>query len=298
MSRVVGMVLMVSFVSLHSALHISSRSAGYFSSPCKRLRKLPFFRMMSSGDDKKNQGHLPPSGLEQAVSPADQKLIENFKDQQSKAKRLTFAEEVRGLLDQSIHFGVLSTNSASLDGYPSGSVVGFMLDEQGYPFFSFSTMSGHTTDILKDGKCSLSVLAKNFKGAAEGRVTLTGDVRKVFSRERIQQLRERYKLFHKDAYWVDFGDFAFFEMESIKSIRFVGGFAMAGSITPEEYLAAKVDPLASFAEPVMKHMNDDHSESTVAMVSHYTGIPCSEAAIVSIDRYGMTVCFTYTIARH
>lgn len=78
-------------------------------------------------------------------------------------------------------------------------------------------------------------------------------------------------------------------MESIESIRFVGGFAMAGSVTPQEYLEAKADPIAPFAGPVMTHMNDDHSDSTIAMVKHYTGMPCSEAMIVSIDRLGMTV---------
>ena len=39
----------------------------------------------------------------------------------------------------------------------------------------------------------------------------------------------------------------------------------------------------------MKHMNDDHSSSTVAMVTHYAGVPCSEATIVSLDSLGMTV---------
>ena len=64
---------------------------------------------------------------------------------------------------------------------------------------------------------------------------------------------------------------------------------MAGSVTPEEYEAASPDPIAKFAEPVMKHMNDDHSDSTMAMVTHYTGMKCSEASIVSLDSLGMTV---------
>ena len=38
-----------------------------------------------------------------------------------------------------------------------------------------------------------------------------------------------------------------------------------------------------------QHMNDDHADSTVAIVKHYVGVPCSEANIVSIDRLGMTV---------
>ena len=72
-------------------------------------------------------------------------------------------------------------------------------------------------------------------------------------------------------------------------VRFVGGFAMAGSVSPADYENAKPDPIAKFASPVMKHMNDDHSDSTAAMVKHYAGLPCSEAEIVSLDSLGMTV---------
>lgn len=64
---------------------------------------------------------------------------------------------------------------------------------------------------------------------------------------------------------------------------------MAGSVTAEQYETASADPLAPFAGPVMKHMNDDHSDSTVAMIKYYVGIPVSEATIVSLDKLGMTV---------
>lgn len=47
--------------------------------------------------------------------------------------------------------------------------------------------------------------------------------------------------------------------------------------------------MAAFSIPVMKHMNEDHADATAAMVKHYTGISCSEAQIVSMDRLGMTV---------
>lgn len=236
-----------------------------------------------------DEGHKVSSSIETQLSPEEQQMIARLQEQQSKAPKLTFAEEVRTLIDQSLHFGVISTNSASHRGYPSGSVVGFMLDDAGLPFFSFSTMSGHTTDLMKDGKCSLTVLAKNFKGASEGRVTIVGNVSKVADEEQKRQLREKYLSYHGDAYWIDFGDFSFFHMDSIETIRFVGGFAMAGSITAAEYLAAKPDPLASFSDAVMTHMNDDHSDSIVAMVNHYAGVPCSEAQIRSLDRLGMTV---------
>jgi Protein of unknown function (DUF2470) len=84
-------------------------------------------------------------------------------------------------------------------------------------------------------------------------------------------------------------DFSYFEMTDIKAVRFVGGFAMAGSVTPTDYEAASPDPISAFAAPVMKHMNEDHADSTIAMIKHYVGVPCSEAQIVGLDSLGMLV---------
>jgi len=139
------------------------------------------------------------------ISAEDQKKIDAFREHQAGAKRLSYGEEVRTLIDQSIGYGVLSTNSVQFEGYPTGSVVGFQVDEQGLPFFVFSTMSAHTTDVLKDDKASLTVMSKDFKGAAEGRVVLVGTVKKVFDAELRGKLRDLYLKRHKDAFWIDFG---------------------------------------------------------------------------------------------
>ena len=206
------------------------------------------------------------------------------------------AEEVRTLIDQSIGYGVLSTNSADMPGFPTGSVVGFELDDNGLPFFVFSTMSAHTKDVLKDGKVSLTVMANDFKGAAEGRVVLIGNVVKSFDKEKIGLLRDKYLKKHKDAYWIDFGDFSYFAMTSLETVRYVGGFAMAGSITGTDYMSASSDPIAPFVKPVLTHMNDDHADSVSKMIEHYVKLPNSNATIVSMDRLGMTVKASLTIA--
>lgn len=51
--------------------------------------------------------------------------------------------------------------------------------------------------------------------------------------EDLPSVREMYKKKHPNAFWVDFGDFRLMRMDTIKAIRFVGGFAMAGDIDPE-----------------------------------------------------------------
>ena len=218
----------------------------------------------SSGHDSSTVG---PDLTEQ-----EQQIIQAFRESQQNAPRLSVAEEVRTLIQQSIGYGVLSTNSVQYPGYPTGSVVGFWLDE-GLPFFSFSTMSAHTTDISKDGKVSLTVMANDFKGAAEGRVVLIGNVEKVNDDAKVAKLRELYLAKHKEAFWINFGDFSMFKMTSLLNVRYVGGFARAGTCSLEEYLAASPDPIAPFAGPVMTHMNDDHSDAIVAMVNHFAGVP-------------------------
>ncbi len=144
----------------------------------------------------------PSSGISSEEQNIYSKIL---MDHQSKAARLPLAEDVRTLIHTSIGFGVLSTNSQQLAGFPSGSVAGFQLDDEGKPFFVFSSMSSHTKDLLVDGRSSLVVTSKDFKGAAEGRVSILGEIAKVTDTTRIAHLRNLYLKRHQDAYWIDFG---------------------------------------------------------------------------------------------
>ena len=74
-----------------------------------------------STEEKKETGHMAPSNMQQPqLTPEEEKMLTSFREHQSKAARLSMAEEVRTLLDQSIGFGVLSTNSDQFGGYPTG----------------------------------------------------------------------------------------------------------------------------------------------------------------------------------
>ena len=160
-------------------------------------------KIFSNRKMRLNTGHqtIPACNL----SVEEETRVLQFKEQQAAVKRPTFAEEIKTLIQQSIGFGVLSTNSLQFSGYPTGSVVGFQTDENGFPFFAFSTMSAHTKDLEFDGRTSLTVMAKNFQGAAEGRVVLVGDIKRIDDETTIVDLRSQYRARHKDAYWIDFG---------------------------------------------------------------------------------------------
>ena len=81
-------------------------------------------------------------------------------------------------------------------------------------------------------------------------------------------------------------------------VRFVGGFARAGTVTAAEYAAAQPDPISAFSGPIASHMNADHMEATVAMVqANIPGMrddsnPITEAVITSVDSLGMYVKVT------
>lgn len=186
-------------------------------------------------------------------------------------------------------FATISTvaQKSAIKDFPAGSIVGFATDEKGRPFFSFSKMSTHTGNLKADSRASLCITEKGFQGAADARVVLTGRVEQVKDGEEADALRERYIQYHPNAYWAKFGDFKVFRMNEILDVAFVGGFARAGGITPEEYMSAEVDPCLAFADPVMTHMNDDHAQSIAGYVKYLVGVDSvEEAKMKRLDRYG------------
>jgi putative heme iron utilization protein len=256
-------------------------------------------RSISSNNHKSTQlfhgepKHAPQhdTGSPVEMDPEEMKTQAAFAKHQQNAPKLDFAADVRTLIEYNHGFAVMSTNSKSTDGYPNGSVVGFAPDENGNPIFIFSGMSSHTQDVLKDPRCSLTVASKQFKGAADGRVNLMGQV-KLVPKDEKEAMKAVYLKKHPGAFWVEFGDFNFFKME-IEKTNFVGGFARAGSITPEEYKNAKPDTISEFGMQIAAHMNDDHQGSTIAMIeSQVSGINASEAIITSVDSMGMYVKVT------
>jgi hypothetical protein len=77
---------------------------------------------------------------------------------------------------------------------------------QGRPVFAFSTMSPHTADVKKDGRCSLTVMADPFRGIADGRVNLIGRMVALKDGEQATA-KAAYLAKHPGSFWVEFGDF-------------------------------------------------------------------------------------------
>lgn len=245
-------------------------------------------------DEAKNPERRPGhqvKGMPQ-VDEATAARMAAIREHQEACERLSWAEEIRTMVSgQKEAFGVLSTMSSKegIAGFPTGAIVGFAADGQGRPVFSFSGMSSHTKNVDVDPRCSLTVTEAAFEGAADARVVLTGNIARLEGAE-ADEAREAYRQSHPNAYWVSFGDFKMYRMDEILDVAFVGGFARAGAVTPAEYAAAPVDPLAQAFLPVSTHLNQDHEDALKSYVEVLVGAgPVKSAQMKRLDRFGFDV---------
>ena len=110
---------------------------------------------------------------------------------------------------------------------------------------------------------------------ADARVTLSGLVAAPVAPSDTAAAREAYMAAHPDAFWADFGDFAWWALDPsapAASARAVLGFGRAGSVAGASWLSTPADPVSAYSAPVCGHMNADHGDAVVAMVAA-TGLP-------------------------
>lgn len=201
----------------------------------------------------------------------------------------TYAEKARTLVHVG-RVGTLSTVSQKVAEFPFGSVAPYGLDERGQPTFLISTMAMHTQNILGNDRASLLVteagVADDPLGA--GRVTLVGRVAKT-PEEALTFVRENYLARYENAsYWVDFKDFAFFQMDVVE-VYFVGGFGVMGWVSAEDYRVAEPDPLADAAAGIVDHMNADHVEAMLLLARTIADVEAKDAKMTAVDRLGFHV---------
>ncbi|MBK5938318.1 pyridoxamine 5'-phosphate oxidase family protein [Halochromatium roseum] len=86
------------------------------------------------------------------------------------------AAAARQVLAGSFH-GLLSTHSLELAGYPFGSVVPYVLDQEGRPLLLLSPLSQHTKNLEADSRCGLTVVEEGEGDVQQrGRLSAVGKV--------------------------------------------------------------------------------------------------------------------------
>ncbi|KAL9672922.1 hypothetical protein QQ045_029175 [Rhodiola kirilowii] len=281
-STIQSSVSLISRINGVKSIPYVSRVARFPSSslPCSRGRASSRPLFMASAA----QTAPPNSSTSDAAN-----VFELVQSHQKKAARLPPVEEIRTVLDSRVR-GMLSTISQKDEGYPSGSMVDYACDVDGYPILAISSLAIHTQDLLANPKCSLLV-AKDPEDRTDLVITLHGDAVSVGEKDQ-EAIRATYLKKHPNAFWVDFGDFQFLRIEPTV-VRYVSGQATAlaakGGFSKEEYASAKPDPIAQYSKPVASHMNADHEEDTKLIVHHSTSIPVDSAIILDLDSLGFNV---------
>lgn len=152
------------------------------------------------------------------------------------ASRAEWAGSARNLVSGN-RWGVLSTLSERLPGFPQGSVMPYSLDDLGRPVLFLSRLALHTANLAADPRASLLVAETEEAGGNPlglARVNLFGAVAVVDGEEAAALLELHLRSHPEAAQWRQFPDFRIFRME-VEAVYFVGGFGRMGWVEAGAY---------------------------------------------------------------
>lgn len=185
--------------------------------------------------------------------------------------------------------GTATLSTLTSEGYPYGSIVSYIHDDEGNPVILISDMAEHTINARHDQRASMLISESSGEGDPLGkaRLTLVGALHLLNSPT---AEREEYLAKHKHAsFYVDYEDFNFWKL-IVKECRYVGGFGHMSWVQNQEYQSAEIDPLFRNSQGIIDHMNDDHRDANLLYVKNLANLDdCSEAEMLGIDRYGVTL---------
>lgn len=202
-------------------------------------------------------------------------------------------EEARRLtktLMRNARFGALAALEPGT-GHPLSSRVAVTTDMDGTPVMLTSTLSGHTSAIMSDPRCSL-MLGEPGKGdpLAHPRVSLfTRAVQVSRDEPDYARLKRRYLARHPKAQlYVDFGDFSFFRLE-VERASLNGGFGKAFLLETADMILNEsiCGPLQEWEEGAVAHMNEDHMEAIGLYATVLARQPEAKWSLAALDPEGL-----------
>ena len=180
-------------------------------------------------------------------------------------------------------FGVLSTHSADVEGYPFGSIAPYALDYDGQPAILISEIAQHTRNIKQNEKVSLTVfdpLAEDPQ--ASSRLTWIGDAESIDQSE--TDIRHRYlRYFPSAESYFETHDFSFYRIR-LRRARFIGGFGQIFWIEPTSMLVG--NPFCETEGGIVEHMNRDHQKALFHYCRVLRGVEVDAVTMTGIDSEG------------
>ncbi len=194
------------------------------------------------------------------------------------------AESASALL-RAQRFGVLTTQSRAVPGYPFGSITPYVLTDEGNPAVLISTLAQHTQNILADSRVCLTVFDPS--GAddpqAAARLSWLADACPV-APSALSVVSTRYtRYFPASAQYNAMSDFSYYELVFVKA-HYVGGFGIIHWLD-----AADLDTANRLAEAearIVNHMNVDHADALMGYCRDRSGITPASVTMIGIDQYG------------
>ncbi len=128
-------------------------------------------------------------------------------------------------------YGVLSTHSTEVPGYPFGSVTSYSLDQDGLPILFLSDTALHSQNIKADAKICLTILETDTGNIqTKARLSLPGYAFHIDKHLPAAKRYFRYFPAHKD--FIN-SSFSFYKLK-LSAAYLVGGFAKTAWVDPDQ----------------------------------------------------------------
>ena len=179
-------------------------------------------------------------------------------------------------------YGILATQSNSIEGYPFGSVVPYIYHQGKYLIIYISELAEHTKNLRKNSKCSLIVKESVHQDDVQtaGRLTWVGNAEEVPNEEDSVVKIRYFRNFPWSQKYEKTHDFSFWKIDLTRA-RFIGRFGEIFWLDSEELILENT--LENFdLEGAITHMNSDHQRANRHYLKLVYGLSLDENSVVNM----------------
>lgn len=180
--------------------------------------------------------------------------------------------------------GILSTHSVSNSGYPFGSITPYLLDEDGSFIIYISLIAEHYKNLAVNSHAAITVADPlGYEDPqAYPRATVLLDFVPVAPENR-DAVAQRFTARFPNAIQHELAHNFLFMRGHVVRIRWIAGFGNMGWITGDEFRAQPVDAIVTHGFDILRHMNNDHRDSLVQLVTNKTGVAPKVTQVLMTD---------------
>ena len=183
-------------------------------------------------------------------------------------------------------YGILSTHSVSMSGYPFGSLVQYCFDNNGEILLLLSQIAQHTKNIQRDNKSSLTIIENNTNDIQNAaRATILGNVTKCNDTDDAYNIY--YKLFPNSQNYHQTHDFNLYRL-SIERVRYIGGFGDIHWISRDNFIQKQIFSDTEIDGAIV-HMNNDHQMAIKHYLMQLGIVSNTTSNITHFDQEGMWI---------